>query len=427
MVWRGNHISNNSYRMNLNHYDVIVLGGGAAGLMAAGTAAARGKRVLLFEKNKQLGRKLRITGGGRCNIMNAEKELTKLLAYYGSGEKFLYSAFSEFGVVETRHFFESRALPLITEARNRVFPKSQKASDVVACMTRFVEKRGVDVRLGTPVRQVVVGERGIERVIATGREYTATSYILAAGGLSHPETGSTGDGFEWLRSLGHTVHQPTPTIVPLRATNPWVHALNGKVVPQVKITFRQEGVTRFSVVGDILLTHFGISGPTILNCSGKVADLLHEGPVTATIDLFPTHNIGELDTLLRTHLEAHKNKLLKNIAPEFLPPGTSDVLLAHVEGVDPEKKAHSVTREERRAMVDAFKALPLTITGLMGFDRAVVADGGVPPAELDMRTMRSRKVSNVLVVGDLLHIPRPSGGYSLQLCWTTGYVAGKHA
>lgn len=407
-----------------HYFDVIVIGGGAAGLMAAGRAAERGRRVLLLEKNTVLGKKLRITGGARCNITNAEEDTRVLLSHYGSAAQFLYSPFSQFGVADTFTFFESRKLPLKVEARKRAFPQSERAQDVVMTLQKYLAEGKVEVLPGAKVSGIKVSNGIIEKVLVGRTEYRAESYILATGGVSHPETGSTGDGFSWLRELGHTVKAPTPTIVPLKVSDGWVHALAGKKLPGARITFYQGDKKAFKSEGDILLTHFGLSGPTILNSAGKVADLLHEGPVTATIDLFPAHNIGELDTHIREHLDAHKNKLLRNVALEFLPPGTATVLLARAEGVDPEKKAHSITKEERRILVDTFKALPVSIEGLMGYDRAVVADGGVPLNEIDMRTMRSLRVSNLFVVGDLLHVTRPSGGYSLQLCWTTGYVAG---
>ena len=406
------------------HFDVIVIGGGSAGLMSAGRASERGKRVLLLEKNEKLGKKLSISGGGRCNITNAEEDIKVFLSNYGLSEQFLYSAFSLFGGKKTFDFFESRKLPLTIEARKRVFPKSQKASDVVKVLTTYIEQGGVDVRLGTKVERVVVKDKKIEKVMTKDGEYSADSYIFATGGVSHPETGSTGDGLPWLTTLGHTVEKPSPTIVPVRTAEAWIHSLAGKTLPDAKITFYLEGVKKFTTTGNILLTHFGLSGPTILNSAGKVADLLHEGSVTAQIDLFPALNIGELDTKCREHFDAHKNKLLKNVAREFLPLGTTDELLTLLPHIDPEKKAHSVTKEERRALVDICKALPVTILDLMGYDRAVVADGGVLLTEIDMRTMRSLKCPNLFIVGDLLHITRPSGGYSLQLCWTTGYVAG---
>ncbi len=406
------------------HFDVLVIGGGAAGLMAAGRAAERGKHVLLLEKNTKLGKKLSISGGGRCNITNAEEDLKVFLSHYGAAEQFLYSAFSEFGVANTFAFFESHGLPLKVEARKRAFPVTEKALDVVRVLASYDAQGKVDIRLGTSVQEIVVAGGMVQAVIAHGVTFTADAYILATGGVSHPETGSTGDGFRWLQNVGHTVIDPTPTIVPLRTSDAWVHALSGKVLPGAKITFFHGTKKKHTATGDILLTHFGLSGPVILNSAGKVADLLHEGPVTACVDLFPTLDIGQLDMKLHMHLAEHKNKMLRNTLAPFLPVGTADKLITLVPGIDPEKKTHSITRAERRAMVDAFKALPVTISGLMGYDKAVVADGGVPLSELDMRTMRSLRCTNLFVVGDLLHITRPSGGYSLQLCWTTGYVAG---
>lgn len=408
------------------HYDVIVIGGGAAGLMAAGRAAERGRRVLLLEKNLKLGQKLAITGGGRCNITNAEEDVKEMLSHYGGAEQFLYSAFSEFGMKDAWAFFESRGLPLKVEAKKRAFPKSEKASDVVRTLVAYVKSGKVDIQLGATVTKIVAATQKIEKVVTNKGEYSADAYILATGGVSHPETGSTGDGFNWLRALKHTVAEPTPTIVPLRAKDSWINSLAGKVLPGARITFYLGGKKQFASNGDILLTHFGLSGPTILNSAGRVSDLIHNGSVSATIDLFPTLDIGDLDAKLLEYFEANKNKLLRNAAREFLPPGTADVLLTLASKVDPEKKVHSITKIERRALIDTFKALPVSITGLMGYDRAVVADGGVPLTEIDTRTMRSLKVSNLFLVGDLLHIQRPSGGYSLQLCWTTGYVAGSN-
>lgn len=413
--------------MVVNHFDIIVIGGGAAGLMAAGKAASRGQKVLLLEKNRKLGEKLAITGGGRSNVTNAEPDVKELLSHYGEAEQFLYSAFTEFGMNDTFTFFEGRGLPLKVEARKRAFPKSKKASEVVKVLTNYCKEGKVQLNLGEPVKRIVSKSNKIEKIVTEKGEYSANAYILATGGVSHPETGSTGDGFSWLKDLKHTVVDPTPTIVPLRAKDSWIHALAGKSLPGAKITFYQGEKKQFAATGDLLLTHFGLSGPTILNSAGQVADLLHSGQVKATIDLFPTLDIGSLDSKLVEYFDGNKNKLLRNAAREFLPPGTTDALLALVPSVDPEKKVHSITKEERRALIDTFKSLPVNITGLMGFDRAVVADGGVPLTEIDMRTMRSSKVTNLFIVGDLLHITRPSGGYSLQLCWTTGFVAGQNA
>ncbi len=410
-----------------NTHDVIVVGGGASGMMAAGIAAEQGKRVLLIEKNEVLGRKLSISGGGRCNILNAEDDVHALLANYGEAAPFLYSAFAEFGVQETTAFFERIGVPIVVEARKRAFPVSQRAVLVVEALEEYLRERGVEIRTSTSIARVKTEGNRITAIVAQGFEFTADNYIFATGGVSHPETGSTGDGFDWLSQLGHTVTAPTPTIVPLAVKEKWLHSLKGTTLSDAKITFYLDGARKFSKRGDILLTHFGISGPTILNAAGDVADLLYEGVVTATIDIFPTKDIGILDKELVALFDGNKNKLLRNTLPQLIPSSTVETLLSLVPAVSPDTKVHSVTKEERRALIDVFKGLPITISGLMGMSRAVVADGGVALTEIDMRTMQSKKVENLFVTGDLLDITRPSGGYSLQLCWTTGYLAGKNA
>ncbi len=407
-------------------YDVVVVGGGASGMMAAGRAAERGKHVLLLEKNASLGKKLASTGGGRCNITNAEEDTRALLKQYGDSEQALYSAFSQFGVKETFSFFESRGLPLMVEARKRTFPKTQHAPDVVQTLEKYLKKGGVKIHTRSPVKEVIRKGNRIAGISAD-ELYTADSYIFATGGLSHPETGSTGDGFAWLRDLGHSVQTPTPTVVPLRAADAWVVPMAGKKFLDAKVSFFVNGLRRFSVRGDILVTHFGLSGPTILNAAGRVADLLEEGDVHAQIDTAPDSDLGTLDKHVTKVFDQSKNKALKNVFREIAPAGSADSLLSFIQKLDPATKVHSVTKENRRDIARLLKAIPAHITELMGFDRAVVSDGGIPLSEIDMKTMRSRKVENAFILGDLLHIRRPSGGYSLQLCWTTGFVAGNHA
>lgn len=410
-----------------NEYDLIVVGGGASGLMVAGRAGERGKKVLLFEKNKRLGEKLRITGGGRCNILNAEPDPRILLKSYGKTEQFLYSLFSEFGMKEAKAFFESRGLPIVVQARSRAFPKSENAEDVAVVLEKYIKAGNVTVRFGSPVTKVHHEDSRITGVTVGGKLHTAREYLFSTGGVSHPETGSTGDGLEWLHELGHTVHKPTPTIVPISVKEEWSKSLAGVSLSFMKITFYVEGKKAFSEMGKVLFTHFGLSGPLILNNAHKVADLLHGGLVTATIDAYPHTDLGALDKQIVKVFDVSKNKTLKNVLNDFIPHGTSRgmaILLS--ETIDISKKVHSVSREERKAIGHLLKKLPLTVTGLMGFDRAVVADGGVNLAEVDMRTLRSKKVANLFIIGDLLHISRPSGGFSLQLCWSTGYVAGNN-
>ncbi len=418
-------LRNNNQQIQLK-YDLIVIGAGPSGMMAAGTAANLGKKVLLLEKNKSLGEKLKITGGGRCNITNATFNLRELLPKFGPAEDFLYSPFSQFGVEDTFKFFESRNLPLTTEARNRVFPASQKAADVFDVMNQYVSHPNIDTIKNNPVSKINTNkkDRQILSVETKQGVYTAKNFIIATGGTSHPETGSTGDGFPWLRDIGHTATTPTPNIVPLKVEDPWVKDLAGTSLSFMKITFFVNDKKTFSETGKILFTHFGLSGPLILNLAHKVADLLHEGIVTARIDCYPDTDIGALDKKILHVFDTNKNKSFKNIVKDIVPEGLSDTLLGFHIISDPLTKVHSISKEDRRKIVDLLKALPVTIEDLMGMDRAVVSDGGVPLSEIDTRTMKSKFYDNLYLTGDILHINRPSGGYSLQLCWTTGYVAG---
>lgn len=411
-------------KIHPTHYDVIVIGGGPAGMMTAGTAAKNGKKVLLLEKNADLGEKLKITGGGRCNITNYELDNRKLLSHYGENSKFLFSPFSQFSVKDTFTFFEKRKLPLVTQARNRVFPKTEKAYDVYKIMKEFITKHGVEIKYKTPVQDIQIKSGKISAVDTQKFRYTADSIVVSAGGVSYPETGSTGDGFKWMKKIGHTVHTPAPDIVPLRASDFWIKNISGTSLSFMKITFFCNQKKSFSKTGKILFTHFGLSSPLILNSSKQVADLLKKGSVTAEIDLFPDTNKGSLDKRILKIFETTKNKNIKNALIELLPKKIAEVIhdLARLE--DTHKKVHEVTVEERKRLRDLMKALPLTIDGLMGLDRAVIADGGIPLDEIDTKTMQSRKYSNLYLIGDMLHVNRPSGGYSLQLCWTTGYVAG---
>ncbi len=422
---------------NSRIWDVIVVGGGAAGMMAAGVSAREGKRVLILEKNKSLGEKLKITGGGRCNITNAEEDVHKFLKFYDNSSDFLYSPFSQFGNKDTFKLFEERGLPLVVQARKRVFPHTEKSVDVFNTLKKYIEDKNVKgsviIMTSNPVVKVTINKdtnknyRKIVSVKTKDGVWQAESFIFATGGVSHPETGSTGDGFRWLKDIGHTVKDPTPTIVPLKLADTWVHMLAGVSLSFMKITFYLEGKKKFSKTGKILFTHFGLSGPLILNISKKVADLLHEGEVTARIDAYPDTDLGLLEKKVIKIFDANKNRILRNAFKEIVPPGTAKGLELVFPNLDFTTKVHSITKEERKQIVQKLKALPVTVSGLMGYDRAVVADGGVILKEIDTKTMRSKLYDNLYIVGDLLHITRPSGGFSLQLCWTTGYVAGMNA
>lgn len=416
-------------------FDVIVIGGGSSGMMAAGTLASRGKRVLLLEKNKRLGEKLRITGGGRCNITNYELDTRKLLKNYGKSEPYLHSAFAQFGVLETEAFFKQQGITLKIEVNNRAFPHTENATDVEQAMERYCTSPNITVMTGIKVQRLITGGEALASAAAVGVETTqgvfhAARLVIATGGMSHPETGSTGDGMNWLRDLGCETADPTPSLVPLAILERWPKTISGVTLTEIKINFLVDGAKRFSKSGNVLCTHFGFSGPLILNSSKQVADLLHEGRVTGTIDLYPKKDLGILDREVVSFLDGYKNKLFKNAVKDFLPKGVMpalEVLGGKLLARMFDEKVHSISKEDRKEFVRLLKTLPFTVKGLMGFDKAIVADGGVLLSEIDTRTFQLKKHPNIFVTGDVLNINRPSGGFSLQLCWTTGYVAGMHA
>lgn len=395
-------------------------------MMAAIAAARRGRRVLLLEKNRRLGEKLRITGGGRCNVTNAEPDTRRFLERYGDAARPLAPSFARFSPEDTFSFFASLGLPLEVEDRGRAFPKTRRAPDVERVLERAMAAAGVHVRSGVAATGLRAEAGRVVAVATQGGEVAAESFALATGGLSHPETGSTGDGFRWLERLGVPVNPPTPSIVPLAVEEDWAKKLAGLALDGAKLTFYRGDAKAFSVEGRILFAHFGLTGPTVLNAAARVGDLLYDGPVRAALDLFPGLDQGAVERRFLGALDAAKNQNAVNALAAALPEGAARRLWPALSPLPAETKAHSVTREARRALARAAKALPLTVTGLLGFDRAVVADGGVPLAAVDTRTFASKKFPNLYLLGDVLDVRRPSGGFSLQLCWTSGAVAGEN-
>lgn len=408
-------------------WDVIVIGGGPAGLMAAGQAGKRGLKVLLLEKNQQPGRKLALTGGGRCNIFNAEPDRQKLLDNYKDRKKFLFSPFAQHGPEETRAFFEGLGLAITIEARQRAFPASQQAEDVVGVLKKYLQDQGVVSKTGVTVEKIVRSNGKLSKIESDLGPFTARAYVLATGGTSHPETGSTGEGLKWLKELGHTVEPSNPNLVPLQVRESWVKELSGLDLSFIKITFgsdRKKDQGKFSKTGKILFTHFGLSGPMILNASQQVKQLLQTGEVPTQIDLYPDTDLKTVKQRVLKLFQENPNKLLKNTLPLWLPPGLTPALLSHTTEDLTEKKIHEVSKAERECLAELAKALPLTVISTMGLDRAITSDGGVDLAEVDTKTMRSKLYPELYLIGDVLNIDRPSGGFSLQLCWTTGWVAG---
>ena len=409
-------------------WDVVVIGGGPSGMMAAGTAASLGARVLLVEKNATLGKKLLITGGGRCNVTNAETDNKKLLEKFGKAGKFLFSAFVQWGITDTLNFFHERGMETKIENELRVFPVSNRAQSVWNVLNEYMGDGKVNIVTGSPVESFIVSNKktlsGVR--LTNGDIVHGKSFILATGGKSHPETGSTGDGFKWLNSLGHTVIDTAPSLVPLKLSDPWIKRLRGVTIPKVRFSILQNDKRQAVHKGKILFTHFGVSGPTILNMSNQVRELLEYGTVVITADLLPNLDHKRTDIAIQNIFKINSNKIFKNIVTHFLPTAIVEVL-GELAGIDGKTPCHSISREARLRLVQFLKALPLHVSGVLGIEKAIVTSGGIALEEVDFKTMRSRKISNLFLTGDILNIARPSGGYSLQLCWTTGVVAGKHA
>ena len=419
-------------------WDVVVIGGGPAGMMAAGTAAMHlmqnGNslpKVLLLEKNPSLGKKLLITGGGRCNITNAEFDTRIFLSKFaGRGRKddqFLFSTFSKWSIEQTLDFFHTHGLETKVEALKRVFPITDSAKSVWDVLIKYMAERKVTVRCNQKIQKFTLKDGRIDSLtLITNEEIHAHAFILATGGKSRPETGSTGDGFTWLKEFGHTISESNAALVPLTLKDTWAKDLSGVALSDVGFTVFQNGKKQLKTKGKLLFTHKGITGPTILNISRDVGELLKYGEVTIELDIVPSTPRDELDVKIHTLLKEQSNKLVKNILLEIVPTALVTPLL-DLAGTPLETVANSLTREKRLQLSELIKKVPLHVQGLQGMEKAVVTSGGVALTEIDFKTMRSHIVSNLYIVGDLLNLDRPSGGYSLQICWTTGVVAGVSA
>lgn len=418
---------------NTEKFDIVVIGGGPAGMMAAGRAAELGARVALVEKNKNPGRKLLITGKGRCNITQAGFNGKKLMEKFGKKGKFLFSSLAAFGPEEVVDFFESRKLKTKTERGGRVFPVTDKAQDVLVVLKAYLKSHKVKIFSETAVEGFKIKNGKIESVKVKklslnerGRDIFADKIILCSGGKSYPLTGSTGDGYSWAKDMGHTIINPAPALVPVKVKEIWVKNLQGLSLKNVELSLYQKGKKQESRFGEMLFTHFGLSGPIVLDISKRVGELLALGETIISIDLKPALDFSALDKRLQRDFGENSNKDFKNYLPELLPQKMIDTMV-YLSGIEAERKISFITKEERKKLIRLLKELRLTAEGLMGYNQAIVTSGGVNLAEVDSKTMRSRIVENLYFAGEILDLDGPTGGYNLQICWSTGYAAGTYA
>ena len=408
-------------------FDVAIIGGGPAGMMAAIRASELGASVVLVEKNNQFGRKLLLTGNGRCNLTNAEFDLRKLVSYYGPKGKFLFHAFSVFGPQSTIDFFKSLGLMTKTEKDGRVFPQSNKAERVLFALSNRLIKNGVRTRYNSKIMKIYRENNRINKlVMSDGREIFAKNYIFCTGGKSFPGTGSDGAAFEFIQELGHKIEKLSPALVPIRIKEKWAKDLEGVTLQNVGIKVTQNNNKIAHIQGDCLLTHFGLSGPMILNLSKDISGLPQSSPVTISIDLHPALKAEDSDQHLQNLIKKFPNKLIKNFLGALFAPKLVPVLIKLI-GIDPERQSHSITKEERKKIAWFLNNLEMTVDSLLGFDVAMVTKGGVSLKEIDDKTMRSKIVDNLFFAGEMVDLDGPTGGFNLQIAWSTGFLAGEKA
>ncbi len=400
---------------------VAVVGGGPAGMMAAVAAAENGDSVCLLEKNEKLGKKLFITGKGRCNVTNAA-DMETLIANVCTNGKFLYSAFYGFDNTAVMNFLEQAGCRLKTERGDRVFPVSDHSSDVIAALQRELKKRKVEIRLNAEARELLISEGMITGVILKdGVRLEADRVIVCTGGISYPATGSTGDGYRFAEEAGHRVTDLRPALVPLQAREPWCGQLMGLSLKNVSIRLLCGGREVYGGFGEMLFTHFGVSGPLVLTASSYYRP---GGDGALLIDLKPAMDREQLDRRLLRDFEENRNRQFKNALGGLFPAKLIPVMVT-LSGIPPERKVNEITRQERHSFVSLMKNLPLTITGTRGFEEAIVTRGGVSVGDVNPSTMESKKIKGLYFAGEVLDLDALTGGFNLQIAWSTGYLAGR--
>ena len=405
----------------LRETELAVIGGGPAGLICALTAAERGLSVTLLEPNQKLGQKLRITGKGRCNLTNDCDVKTFMANIPGDG-RFLYSAVSRFGTAEVKAFFEENGLPLKTERGNRVFPVSDNANDVADTLARLVQKRGVRV-LHSAAREILVSDGAVCGVVTGEGTLLCRAAAVCTGGLSYPLTGSTGAGYRFAETLGHTVTPRRPSLVPLESSDVYCAEMQGFAPKNVTLSAYEDDKLIFRELGEMLFTHFGVSGPLVLSASAKMR---HMGSRSyrLTIDFKPGLDEKKLDARILRDFEKYANREFRNALGDLAGRSMIPVLI-RLSGIPEDKPVREITRAERRRLAALLKAFPIAVSGFRPIDEAIVTAGGVSTKEINPRTMESKLVSGLYFAGEVLDLDAYTGGFNLQIAWSTGYIAGQ--
>ena len=410
---------------------VLIIGGGAAGMMAAIIAARNGHKVHIYEKNEKLGKKLFITGKGRCNITNA-CDMDTLFNSVVSNSKFLYSSFYNFSNEQAIDFFEELGVHTKIERGSRVFPVSDHSSDVIGAMTRELRKLNVEINLNTAVKQVhVTQNQGTESdkqetfrylVLSDGKKVSGDACIVATGGISYQSTGSTGDGYKFAKEAGHSVTNLSPSLVPMTVWEAYVKELQGLSLRNVQVTLYRGKKKVYDDFGEMLFTHYGVSGPLIISASSLIGSHLSKGEMQMRIDLKPALSFEQLDERVLRDFEANKNKQFKNSIDKLFPAKLKPVM-QELSGIDPDKKVNEISREERQQFVRLIKVFPMTITGLRGYNEAIITKGGIKTKEIDPGTMESKLAAGLYFVGEVLDLDALTGGFNLQIAWSSAYAA----
>lgn len=407
-------------------YDIIVIGGGPAGMIAAGRAGERGARVLLIEKNKSLGKKLLITGKGRCNLTNAIFDVREFTKKFGQNGKFLYSSLYQFGVQDTINFFNKNKVPTKIERGKRVFPKSDESQHILFALTTYLGKNHVEIKTETKVKTITFFKNKVEKVILeNGEIFKAKKYIICTGGQSYPATGSSGDGYKWIAKSGHIIVPPQPALTPIIVKELWIKELEGLSLKNVDISIYQKNKKIDSRFGEALFTLNGLSGPIILDMSKSIAAAIKNGETELRIDFKPALNLAILDKRIQKDFAEFSKKIFKNSLEWLLPKKLIPVIVKLSE-INPQKQVNSITKEERKKLLHLLKEFKLQVKKIDGFNNAIITAGGVSLKEVNSKTMQSKLIENLYFAGEILDLDGPTGGFNLQSCWTTGYAAGEN-